>query len=63
MPAEPPLIGDHSCVVGSDLAAGERIGPIARDPKTAVCDSSKGLAATFTACLTMSSVACATSQM
>jgi hypothetical protein len=38
------------------------VGPIARDLDRAVCDSSSGFVAILTACFTMSSVACATSQ-
>src|SRR5215831_281663 len=38
------------------------VGPIAGDPESAVCERSNGLVATLTAALTVSSVACATSQ-
>ena len=57
MPTEPPV--SAIALAWSELICRPRsgVGPIARDPSTAVCDSSNGFVATLTACLAMSSVA------
>src|SRR5213076_2542311 len=55
-------LGNRPRVVAADLPSVSGVGPIAGEPESAVCDKSRGLVATLTACFTASSVACATSQ-
>jgi len=55
-------LGDRARVVAADCRLVSGVGPIACDPASAVCDSSRGFVATLTACFTVSSVAWATSQ-
>src|SRR5205085_2428040 len=59
---EPPVAAIARAWSGLTCRPVNGVGAIACDPEGAVGDSSKGLVATLTPCLTVSSVACATSQ-
>jgi hypothetical protein len=62
MPIEPPVSATARAWTALIWRPVGGVDPIAFDPHSAVCDKSSDLVATLTACFTVSSVACATSQ-
>ena len=61
MPMEPPVSASARAWSGVICRSVSGVGPCAFESRSAVCESNNGLVETFTACFTVSPVACATS--